>query len=296
MLTELLGEWLKARSVAETKLFLGNNGFIQGRNNADTADLDLLKINASDQAEFGIIPVYAGTIDALTPNTALVTKEYVLNVLAGLRDPKDGCRVASIGNVDIASAPAAIDGVTLNLGERILLKNQTDPIENGIYTFPAGGATNPMVRSTDADEDDEVTSGMSTIISEGAVNGRRQYLLTTADPIVVDTTALMFVRIPNPADLVIQQFEILDLDATDLDVNGYKDLVVGGLHPSVMVVPKGGIMQESGVDFSLSDVGLVTRITFGLSGTAGSLGEKLKQILTNYGSSKLIVNYEKLAN
>jgi len=296
MYTENFGEWIKNKSIAETKLFLSNDGYIIGRDNADTADLNVLKINANDQAEFGILPIYQGVIDAATPIKALVTKEYVLNVLAGLRDPKDGCRVASIGNVNIASAPVSIDGVNLAAGERILLKNQTNPVENGIYTYPVGGATNPMVRSTDADEDAEVTQGLATIIAEGSVNARRQYLLTTNDPIVVGTTALTFVRIPNPADLVIQQQEVLDLLALDLDINGYKDLTVGALYPSMQVIPKGGPQQESGIDFTLSDVGGVTRITFGLSGTVGTLGEKLKEILTNHGSSKLVVHYERLAN
>ena len=296
MLTDFFGEWLKDKSVRETKLFLTNDGFILGRNNADTADLNVAKINTSDELEFGILPVYAGTIDALTPNTALVTKEYVLNVLAGQRDPKDAVRVASTGNIDLSSVPASIDGVAMAAGERFLAKDQTDPIENGWYDYPAGGAGNAAVRSTDADEDSEVTQGSSSLVAEGLVNAHRQYMVSSPDPLVVGTDALAFVRIPNPADLVIQLTEVLDLDATDLDTNGYKDLAVAALHPSIEFNPKGGVLQEAGVDYTIADNLGVTRLTFGTSGTAGSLGEKLKLILTNYGSSKVIVHYERLAN
>lgn len=296
MYTEQFGEWLAAKSVRESKVFLNNNAYLQGRDNPDTADLNLFRVNASDYLEFGILPVYNGTIDGATPNQALVTKEYVLNVLAGLRDPKDAVRVASTGNLDLALVPATIDGVTMAAGDRFLAKNQTDASENGIYVYPAGGAGNAAARAEDADEDAEVTQGMSCLVAEGTVNARRQYMLSTADPITVDTTSLSFVRVPNPADLVIQQHEVLDLNATDLDTNGYKDLSVTALHPSIHFVPKGGPKQEQSVDYTVADNGGVTRLTFGLSGTAGSLGEKLKQILDTHGASKLIVHYERLAN
>jgi len=295
MNTKTYGEWLQEQSVKQNKIFHINNLFNYGGNAAGDADVPMFRIDGNDNVEAGTLMVYQGVIDALTTNKALVTKEYVLNVLAGLRDPKESVRVASVGNVDIASVPATIDGVALGDGDRFLLKDQTDPIENGIYVYPAAGAGNPATRATDADSDDEVTQGLSTIVSEGNVNARRQYLLTTGDPITVGVTALTFVRIPNPSDLVIQENETISLDANDLDVNGYKDLSVQALAASIEFHPKGGPLQENGVDYTVSTVGNVSRLTVGLSGTAGSLGEKLKEILTEYGVSEVIVHYERLA-
>lgn len=298
MTTQSFGEWLRARSVNQDKMFFDNDVYAVGRNNADTADLDVMKIDTDDHLEFGILPVWKGLLDAATPNDALVTKRYVLNVLAGLRDPKDAVRVATTGNIDLASMPVSVDGVALNAEERFLVKNQTNAEENGIYTYPVAGAGNAAVRATDADEDAEVTQGMSTIVIEGLVNAGRQYALSTPDPIDVGVTPLTFIRVPNPSDMVIQQHEILDLTAADLDVNGYKDLSVQALHPAIHLVPRGGPKQVAGAgeDFQVSNVGGVTRLTFGLSGTPGTLGEKLRQILTKYGSSQLIVHYERLAN
>jgi len=294
MFTENYGEWLRARSVSEAKLLFTNDQYAVGRNNADTADLEMIKINTSDQLEIGILPVFNGVIDSSSPNETLVTKEYVLNVLAGTRDPKDAVRVATTGNLDIASAPAAIDAVVLNANDRVLLKDQTDQTENGIYVFAATGAA--LVRAEDFDEDSEVTQGASTIVSEGAVNARRQYLLTTADPITLGVSNLVFARIPNPSDLIVFNTVSLDLLSTDLDTNGYKDLLEIAIQESIEVTPKGGPLQERAVDYTLSDVGSATRIDFGLSGTAGTLGEKLKVILDNYGSSKLLVSYAKYSN
>jgi hypothetical protein len=294
MKTELYGQFLRNRSVRQNKVYFNNNEWMQGRNEQDTADLNLIRINEDDYLELGILPIYDDVIDAATPNNALVNKAYVLGVLAGLRDPKDAVRAASIGNIDLASMPANVDGVTLDVGDRFLAKNQTDAIENGIYVYD--GAGQPAVRSEDADEDAEVNQGMSALVAEGSVNARRQYMLSTPDPIVVDTTALTFVRIPNPSDLVIEQEEIIELTDNDLDDNGYVDLTVNALQPSIEVTPIGGVLQEKDEAYTLSVESGVTRITFGTSATSGSLGELLKEIKDLYGTIKLSVIYERLAN
>jgi hypothetical protein len=41
--------------------------------------------------------------------------------------------------IDMANAPATIDGVTLTVGQRVLIKNQTDPTQNGVYLYPGAG-------------------------------------------------------------------------------------------------------------------------------------------------------------
>lgn len=117
------------------------------------------------------------------------TKAYVDSVARGL-DWKASVRAASTGNVNIASAPAAIDDVTLASGSRVLLKDQTNAEENGIYTFSA--AASPLVRATDADSDAEVTSGLAVTVTEGTDNNDQVWMLTTPDPIVLDTTELTF--------------------------------------------------------------------------------------------------------
>jgi hypothetical protein len=292
--TELFGEFLKNRSVKQNKVYFVNNQYVQGRNNADSADLNMFKINEDDQLAFDLLPIYDAVIGESTPNAALVNKAYVLNVLAGLRDPKDAVRAASIGNLDLASMPAQVDGVTLSVDDRFLAKNQTDAKENGIYLFKGIGAA--AVRSSDADQNSEVKQGMSALVAEGTVNAHRQYMLATANPIDLGVSELSFVRIPNPSDLVIEMEEIITLDANDLDTNGYIDLANLALQPSVKVTPIGGILQEKGSAYTMSVESGVTRITFGTSGTAGSLGELLKQVQQAHGSVKLSVIYEKLAN
>lgn len=138
-------------------------------------------------------------ISALDPTTAqhVATKAYVDAVATGL-DLKDSCRAATTANIgDLATgAPDAIDGVDLAQGNRILVKAQTDPIENGIYVVDTlgTGADGEWSRASDADEDAEVTSGMFTFIEEGTAHGGQGWVLTTADPITVDTTGLNFAQ------------------------------------------------------------------------------------------------------
>jgi hypothetical protein len=57
-------------------------------------------------------------------------------------------RLAATGPISIAHAPAIVDGVAAEAGDRILVKNQVDPVENGIYIWHAEGA--PMTRAPDS--------------------------------------------------------------------------------------------------------------------------------------------------
>ena len=120
-----------------------------------------------------------------------MSKEYVDAVKVGL-DFKDSVRVASTATVNISSAPAAIDGVTLSSDDRVLLKNQSTGSQNGIYVFNGSGSA--MTRATDADADAEVTAGMFVFVEEGTANADNGYVLTTDGSITVGSTSLTFTQ------------------------------------------------------------------------------------------------------
>jgi hypothetical protein len=103
-------------------------------------------------------------------------------------------RVASTANITIASAlinGSTIDGVVVATGDRVLLKDQSTGSQNGIYVVVASGAA---MRAGDADTSAKVLSGTTMFVSEGTANGGAVFTLTTANPIVLGTTALVFSR------------------------------------------------------------------------------------------------------
>ena len=255
-MSRIRGNWIEDFTINESKIRLQNDQYLVGRDVAGLANINILKVNALDQIEFGAEPIW-GTAPSI--GSALANKDYVDSVVFGIRDPKDACRVASTGNIDLALMPAVVDGVTLAANDRFLAKDQTLGEENGIYVFAGAGV--PAVRSEDADSDEEVTQGLSTLIVEGSVHSRTTFALTTPDPIVLGTTVLSFAQVPTLGTVLNFRNVSFVITATDI-TNGFIDLAHEAIPGSVNVAPKGGPKQESGVDYSLSIPIAVTQITF----------------------------------
>jgi hypothetical protein len=123
-------------------------------------------------------------------DTDAANKRYADGIAAGLAW-KDSVRAASTGPLTISTGVNAgdvIDGVTLATGDRVLLKDQTAPAENGIYVTAASPA-----RSLDADAAAEIVNA-SVWVEEGTANAESGWVMTTAPPITLGTTALAWVR------------------------------------------------------------------------------------------------------
>ena len=146
--------------------------------------------------------------------TSLVTKEYVDAVKVGL-DFKDSVRVASTADVTVSGPGAAIDGITLSSGDRVLLKNQSTASQNGIYVF--NGAASALTRATDADSSTEVTAGMFVFVEEGTVNADQGFVLTTDGTITVGSTSLSFTQFSGAGQIVAG--DAITKTGNQLDVN-----------------------------------------------------------------------------
>ena len=112
-----------------------------------------------------------------------------LNAAINGFDWKDSVRVATTANITL-SGEQTIDGVSTS-ADRVLVKNQSTASENGLYVSAAGSWT----RSVDADEDSDVTSGLTVAVEEGTTQADFTYQLTTNNPITVDTTGLVYTKI-----------------------------------------------------------------------------------------------------
>ena len=96
-----------------------------------------------------------------------------------------------------AQAAFAIDGVTVAVNGRVLIKNQASDFQNGIYTVTTAGtgATNwVLTRTTDYDAVAEITLGDMVFVSGGTVNGAE---------IFWQTQTVTAIGTGNPIDFVL---------------------------------------------------------------------------------------------
>lgn len=122
------------------------------------------------------------------PTTALQasTKQYVDSIAAGYKT-KDSCRVATTGNITL-SGTQNIDGVDVVATNRVLVWQQTQPIENGIYVVNVSTWT----RATDFNESTEIVAGAYSFVTNGGTYANNGFTVTTTGTITPDTTPFYF--------------------------------------------------------------------------------------------------------
>jgi len=139
------------------------------------------------------------------PQIALeaATKQYVDSMVQGFHILTP-VRVTTSNNAYFPSGYLVIDGVKLQDGDRVLLKDQqvdegnpgspavpyNTATANGVYVVASG----LWARSEDmkGSSDPEPAHGMYLFVTEGNSNTNTGWVLTTPDPIVIDTTELEF--------------------------------------------------------------------------------------------------------
>jgi hypothetical protein len=109
-------------------------------------------------------------VDPTDPQDA-ATKVYVDSVAQGLVI-KAACVAATIANITL-SGTQTIDGISVTAGQRVLVKDQTLPQNNGIYAVSASAWT----RTLDADTWDELVSAF-TFISQGTTQADSGWVCT----------------------------------------------------------------------------------------------------------------------
>jgi hypothetical protein len=166
---------------------------------------------------------YNSSTGVFTANTStLALKSYVdsqIEASAQGLDVKLSVRAATTANITL-SGTQTVDGVSLVAGDRVLVKNQTDASENGIYDVVDGGS---WTRSADSDSDEEVTAGLFTFVSEGTTQGDTGWVLSTNDVISVGTTNLTFTQFSGAG--VISAGAGLVQDGTVFNIGGTTDRI-----------------------------------------------------------------------
>jgi len=141
-----------------------------------------------------------GLADPTGDNDA-ANKGYVDGVAQGL-DVKDSVVATTTANGTLSSAFAngqSIDGVTLQTGDRILIKNQTTASQNGIYNVNASGAPS---RATDMATGANA-AGAFVFVEQGTVNAENGFTCTSdTGSAVVGTNNLTFAQFSGAGQVI----------------------------------------------------------------------------------------------
>ena len=146
----------------------------------------------------------------------VASRTYVQSFAAGL-DPKETVQAATITvlpdvtynngvsgvgatlTADVDGVIPTIDGVTLTVGARLLVKNQAASLQNGIYNLTdAGSVSSPFIltRATDFDgsSPNEVDGGEYVFVRSGSQAGTGWVLIGLTTTAVIGTDPLVFTQ------------------------------------------------------------------------------------------------------
>jgi hypothetical protein len=104
---------------------------------------------------------------------------------------------AGVGaTLTLSVALTTLDGYSLNNGDRILVKDETNQAYNGVYVWATGGTV--LTRSTDTDTYGPGSGDLSEndyfFVQNGTVNKGTSYVCTTSGTITFGTTAITFAQ------------------------------------------------------------------------------------------------------
>ncbi len=152
------------------------------------------------------------------------TKKYVDDTLYGIVNVSyhSPVAVATTGPITL-SGTQTIDGYALSVGERVLVKDQADAKENGIYEV----ASSTWSRAADSDTDAELPSGSYTPVLYGDTYASYSFILSTPNPIVLGTTELTFQTFLAAASITagagltktFSQLDIVSADTSRIVIN-----------------------------------------------------------------------------
>ena len=146
------------------------------------------------------------TVGTPSQSTDAATKGYVDGVVNGL-DVKKSVDFASTANVAGtynngagtitagSNGALSMDGGSPAIGQRVLLKDQTDSVQNGIYSVTTAGnagAAYVLTRATDADAAAEISGGAFFFVEQGSANADNGYVTTHNGTPTIGTDDITF--------------------------------------------------------------------------------------------------------
>lgn len=206
--------------------------------------------------------------DPTNPQDA-ATKNYVDLTAQGVQW-KAPVRVATVANGTLSTAFAngqTVDGVILATGDRILLKNQTSQIDNGIYTVNASGAP---TRSSDAATGAEI-KGSTVFATEGTVNADAAFINTNTGTITIGTTNITYVQFTGAAEIIAGNGLAKSANTLSIDTSITADLPSAQTFAGVKTFSGGITMSGSNISLGAN---IINTTNFSMYDSSGFLTMK----------------------
>lgn len=107
--------------------------------------------------------------------------------LSGSIAVKIPCRVATTAVITL-SGLQTIDAVALVAGDRVLVKNQTDTTQNGLYE----ANTSAWQRTLDCDGLNDICNGTLVPVANGTAASHSVFMALGTDPLIPGTSEITF--------------------------------------------------------------------------------------------------------
>lgn len=159
-------------------------------------------------------------------NVVLSTLRSEISAAAQGLDIKNSARVATTGNITL-SGTQTIDGVAVVAGDRVLVKNQTNAAENGLYVVASGSWS----RAVDADEPAELNAGTFVFVEEGTVGADTGWVVSSNNPVTIGTDAMNWTQFSGAG--VLTAGNGIDQTGTVLSVVAGSGITVDGSGVSI---------------------------------------------------------------
>ena len=262
-MSQIVKKFIGQGAVGASQVKLENNSYLKSRNAANDADIDAIKVNASDEVEFGVAPNYGS---APTTGSHLANKTYVDNAVSGLSLPYflAPVRVATLANINLSTIGlGSVDGVTVSSGDRVLVRKQSTASQNGIYIASAG----TWARATDFDQNAETAKAAAIYVLAGSTLAGTRWFIPPVATIGTDSVTVTLEGYRS-------EVEAITLSGGDI-TNQYVDLA-GLADPKSVMVMVNGVVQRYTSDYTVSEQGgNISRVSFAGDLATGGAAELL---------------------
>ena len=165
----------------------------------------------------------------------------------------------------VGNSLTALDGQSVTSGMRLLIKNQSNAVTNGVYTTTANLFV--ITRSTDMDNDAELAGGDFLFVTSGVVNGDTSWVQTT-DNVVIGTSNIVFTQFSGAGTYSANTSAGLTLTGTVFSAK-----VDGNTNPTTAFDINGNIYVPAGAAFTTPNIGAATGTSLTTTGnvTGGNI-------------------------